>query len=206
MNAHITEWLAAYHDGEVTPAQRRQIEAHLLECTQCREELASLEALRAVLHESPSPTLSMTAKAFTAQIVQQLPDHAAPTSRQPTLPIGWWLAPLGIFGAQALVQTTFFLSNTVLAALRLGLQDNSTIASLIPPVQQLSVSDLLSFSNGSLFQIGHAARQLLRHGGPLGWGALLNLAFLAMLGLLYTSWMATWWSHSRNHPKQTQVT
>jgi hypothetical protein len=52
----ISGLLAAYLDGEVTPEEREQIEAHLAACPQCREELEALattrKGLRQVLKEA----------------------------------------------------------------------------------------------------------------------------------------------------------
>jgi hypothetical protein len=44
--------LAAYLDGEVTPEERKQIEAHLPDCPQCREELKALTATRDKLRQA----------------------------------------------------------------------------------------------------------------------------------------------------------
>jgi hypothetical protein len=44
--------LAAYLDGEVTPEERKQIEAHLPDCPQCHEELKALTATRDKLRQA----------------------------------------------------------------------------------------------------------------------------------------------------------
>ncbi|MCK4580605.1 MAG: zf-HC2 domain-containing protein, partial [Dehalococcoidia bacterium] len=60
----INELFAAYLDGEVTLEEREQIEAHLLTCSRCREELEALAATQENLRQalkvtaagvSPSP-------------------------------------------------------------------------------------------------------------------------------------------------------
>ena len=47
------ELLSAYIDGEVTPAERQQVERHLAICTACVEELESLRWTVRLLHEVP---------------------------------------------------------------------------------------------------------------------------------------------------------
>lgn len=54
------EWLMkvqAFHDGELTPAERAALEAHLPSCAACRRELQSLRALSGVLASAPMPAL-----------------------------------------------------------------------------------------------------------------------------------------------------
>jgi anti-sigma factor RsiW len=50
--------LDAYYDGAVRIEEQRQIEAHLDTCAQCRQELASLEALSKRLAMAQGPELS----------------------------------------------------------------------------------------------------------------------------------------------------
>jgi anti-sigma factor RsiW len=56
--------LVAYHDGEIAPAERNVLEAHLIRCAGCRDELAALTALQShigrslhqrVAHVAPLP-------------------------------------------------------------------------------------------------------------------------------------------------------
>jgi hypothetical protein len=56
--------LVAYHDGEIAPSERNLLEAHLVRCAGCRDELAALSALQShisrslhqrVAHAAPSP-------------------------------------------------------------------------------------------------------------------------------------------------------
>src|SRR5215831_19396515 len=47
----------AYHDGDLSPAQRAQVEAHLLVCSQCRELLEDLQRLSHMIATVPLPEL-----------------------------------------------------------------------------------------------------------------------------------------------------
>ena len=60
----IQALLVAYHDGEIAPSERNLLEAHLVRCAGCREDLAALSALQShisrtlhkrVAHADPSP-------------------------------------------------------------------------------------------------------------------------------------------------------
>jgi anti-sigma factor RsiW len=61
----VNNLLAAYLDNEVTPEERKEIEAHLSQCSQCRRDLQSIkiaqDTLRLAFKEEavgadPSPT------------------------------------------------------------------------------------------------------------------------------------------------------
>ena len=79
MNQHVTPWLGAYHDGELKGLRLRQVEAHLAQCAACRVDLEKLQALGALLQESPAATGLMPPDRFVAQVGLRLP-------RRPTQP------------------------------------------------------------------------------------------------------------------------
>ncbi len=54
------EQLAAYVDGELNPADRQRIEAHLQACSQCETEAQDLHALRAELRPGVAPAADST--------------------------------------------------------------------------------------------------------------------------------------------------
>ena len=49
----IQDLLSSYLDGDLSPDERQQVDAHLAECEACREELALLELTLAALHDLP---------------------------------------------------------------------------------------------------------------------------------------------------------
>jgi hypothetical protein len=53
MSAHERERLSAYLDGELPPAERAEVEAHLATCPECAALLADLEGVDAVARELP---------------------------------------------------------------------------------------------------------------------------------------------------------
>lgn len=112
--------------------------------------------------------------------------------------MGWRAVPAGLLGALAFVQTVFIVGAMVLSALHLGLGGDLT-AGFLPPEGGLWLIELLSLSDGSLADVGQIMLQMLSDGGPLGWGVTLNLVLLVVIGLLYWSWLATWWVRHQRH-------
>jgi hypothetical protein len=198
MTEHVTAWLGAYHDGELRGRRLRQVEAHLAHCATCRADLESLRALAALLQESPAAETLTPPERFVAQVGLQLPRRPEQPAWQRALETGWRLVPLGLLGAYAFVQAVFVVAGVVLAALRMGL-GGDVAAGLLPASQQgLWLTGISSLSGAGLNDVGRMVRQLLRSGGPLGWGVTLNLALLVVIGLLYWSWLASWWAR-RQH-------
>jgi len=194
MTEHVTAWLGAYHDGELQGRRLRQVETHLAHCATCRADLERLRALAALLLESPAAENLTPPERFVAQVGLRLPRRPARPAWQRGLEIGWQLVPLGLLGAWAFVQAVFVVAGAVLVALRMSLEGD-VVAGLLPASQQgLSLSETFSLSGASLGDVGRIMLRLLGNRGPLGWGVTLNLVLLVLIGLLYWSWMASWWA------------
>ena len=206
MNEHVTAWLGAYHDGELQGHRLRQVEAHLAHCATCRAELEKLQALTTLLQESPAAEGLTSPERFVAQVGLRLRRRPEQPAWQRALEAGWRLVPVGLLGAWAFVQAVFTVAGVVLTALRMGL-GGDLVAGLLPASQQgLSLTELFSLSGASLSDVGQIALQLLSNGGPLGWGVTLNLASLAVIGLLYWSWLASWWARRQRGGENTANT
>ena len=110
---------------------------------------------------------------------------------------------MGLLGAWVFVQAALLTSSAVMGALRLGI-GSDVAAQLLPASRQGSwLANTLSLSSANLGDLWQIAPQLLNSGGPLGWGITLNLVALAVIGLLYLSWLASWWA--RRHHKKGEV-
>jgi len=194
MNEHVTTWLEAYHDGELKGLRLRQVEAHLADCAMCRAELEQLQTLTALLQEIPAAESLTLPERFVAQVWLRLPRRPVQPVWKRTLELGWRLAPVGLLGVWVFIQAAFLVTRVVMGALRLGL-GGEWAAELLPASQPgLSLSELLGSSGASLGDVGKFIVQLLSDGGPLGWGVMLNLVSLVVIGLLYWSWLASWWA------------
>ena len=198
MTEHVTAWLGAYHDGELQGRRLHQVESHLEKCATCRAELENLQALAELLQQSPAAEGLTPPERFVAQVGLQLPRRPERTAWRRGLEIGWRLVPLGLFGAWTFVQVVSIVSGLVLVALRLGLGDD-VAAGLLPAAPQgPSLAEMLSLPGAGLNDVGQVMLRLLERGGPLGWGFALHLVSLALIGLLYWSWLATWWARRRH--------
>jgi hypothetical protein len=190
---HVTTWLGAYHDGELRGLRLSKVEAHLSHCETCRAELEGLRALTALLQESPAPAGLTQPDRFVAQVGLRLPRRPAQPTWKRVLEIGWRLAPVGLLGAWVFVHAALLVSSIVLGALELGI-GSDVAAWLLPASRQGSwLSTALNLSSLNLEDLGQMTSQLWGNGGPLGWGLMLNLASVVMIGLLYWSWLASWW-------------
>jgi len=204
MTEHVTTWLGAYHDGELRGLRLRQVETHLAHCATCRAELERLRALATLLQESPAAENLTPPERFVAQVGLRLPRPPQRPVWQRALEIGWQLAPLGLLGAWVFVQVVLFVSGVVLGALQLGL-DGDVAAWLLPASQQgPSLSEIFSLSGASLGDVGRIVLQLLSIREPLGWGITLNLVSLLVIGLLYWSWLASWWARRQHRQLRVQ--
>ena len=80
MNPHVSELLAAYHDGELPVNRQHQVEKHLQDCPTCRAELGALEELSSFLKADLVPHQTPPER-FAAQVQLRLP--RAPLPRTP---------------------------------------------------------------------------------------------------------------------------
>jgi len=202
MTEHVTTWLGAYHDGELRGLRLRQVETHLARCATCRAELERLRALAALLQESPAAENLTPPERFVAQVGLRLPRRPERPAWQRALETGWQLVPLGLLGARAFVQAVFAVAGAVLVALRMDLGGDVAAGLLLasqPTANQgMWLTEIFSLSGASLNDVGRMMLRSLSDGGLLGWGVTLNLVSLVVIGLLYWSWLASWWAR-RQH-------
>lgn len=191
MIEHVTAWLGAYHDGELQGRRLRQVETHLASCATCRAELEELRMLTALLQESPVAEGLVRPERFVAQVGLRLPRRPTQPAWKRALESGWLLTPVGLLGAWVFVQAVFFVAKLVLLGLRAGLGDD-LVAGLLPAAQQETwLPSILSYLGASLSDSSMTAVRSL---STVGWSFILNLVLLAVIGLLYWSWLASWWA------------
>jgi hypothetical protein len=199
MSKHATDRLGPYHDGELSGRQVRQVEAHLAQCATCRAELERLRQLSALLRESPAAKDITPPERFVAQVGLRLPRRPEQPAWQRGLEMGWRAVPAGLLGAWAFVQTVFIVGGVVFAAIRMGLADDLGAPFLLSSQSGLWLNQLLRLSDPSPSDVGRIIFDVLSSGGPLGWGVTLSLVLLVVIGLLYWSWLASWWVRRQRH-------
>ncbi len=198
MSEHILAWLGAYHDGELHGRRLAQVEGHLAECETCRAELDELRALRSLLASSLPAELPTPPERFVAQMGLRLPRRPAQPAWQRALERGWQMVPLGLLGAWAVVQAAFILTTGAVLAWRLGLGESLTGDWLPAWSAGPGLAESLSLSGAGLRDAASLGWRLVSGGGPLGWGLVLYLGVQVAMGLLYWSWLASWWAY-RQH-------
>lgn len=96
--------MVAYLDSKASPAERREIETHLVECAACREQVAEFRLLWGVLDELPVVAPSASFDAAVRARVAQEPRRAD---------LWAWLvpAPRMAFAVTALVAVSVWLTS-----------------------------------------------------------------------------------------------
>jgi hypothetical protein len=204
MSEHVTAWLAAYHDRELGVRRSRQVESHLADCEACCAELERLRGLSALLLESRAVGSLTPPERFVAQVGLRLQRRPVRPAWQRTLEVSWRLMPLGLLGMWAIVQAVLIVSGVALIALQVGLGGEAGVWLL--PASQLEpgFADAFRLSAAGLSNVGRIMGRLLSLVGPLGWSAALNLVSLVVIGLLYWSWLVSWWVRRQHQQLPSQ--
>ena len=174
------ETLYLYLEGELGPAERRGLEAHLEGCPACREALAE----RRLLHEAFTslPPLEVPPD-FALSVMDRLPEPAEARPR--------WLAPLVAATASLIVGLLGFyvltgesLSDVLVAVSR---SFSSGFGRLLPLFAKLLkvASLLLNIASGFLTMLGKGLVALLSSLGTEGIGLILGLGLLLSLLLFF---------------------
>ena len=201
MKEHATHWLGAYLDGELRGLRLRWVESHLKECAVCQSELEALALLRTLLLESPAMEAATPPERFVAQVALRLPRRQEQPPAQKALELSWRMVPVGLLFALAFVQTAFILAGIVQWALGMGL-GGEVAARLLPSGQGgLWLGELFTLSGASVSDIVLMILELPSRGGPLGWTTTLYVISLVIIGVLFWSWLASWWvRYGRRQP------
>ena len=193
MSNHITEWLNAYFDGELTGRLLEQVEEHLAECEACQAELDSLQDVSKLLREAPAPAL-VSLERFVSEVNLRLPRRQVVVSTSRIFEVSWWMIPAGLLAAWVFVGTAFFVSDMVSAASRFGLLSDLSGWLASAPSNE-------TYWSTAIGQMG------LLSGNSLNWAEATETftrMFLPQIGLhisialLYLGWIAIWWArHTR---------
>lgn len=187
MAKHVSEWLNAYHDGELRGSRLHQVEAHLAQCEACQAELESLEGLSALLQEVPAPRVT---ERFVSQVNLRLPHKRVTVSRKQIFEVGWWMLPVGILASWIFVNVAFVLGDVLSVAGTLGLLSGMSDWLAFGPANDIYVSTT----------IGHMG---VLNGSGLNWAetietftrmSLPQLTLQISIAMLYLVWIAVWWT------------
>lgn len=196
---HVTDLLGAYYDGELRGKRLRDTEAHLSSCERCRRELDQLRALSNLLSENPAPSGLSSEDGYVTQVALSLPrTQDEPVSKR-AFNLGWRAAPVGILGVWAFLHSLLLVSGVIFLLMQLGFNLEPLTNHIAPPSGSAPLGMLLGFKGGGVGELSWTALEVLGNGGPLGWGPLLYLGLTLALGLLYCSWLASWWVRQRQN-------
>lgn len=198
MSNHVTEWLNAYFDGELSERRLRQVEEHLAECEACQTELDSLYSLSELLHEVPAPEFTSVER-FASQVSLRIPHKQAIISKKQIVEFSWWTIPVGLLTSWIFISTAFVLGDILSAASNLGLLSG--------------LSDWLGSGASNDVYLSTTIGQMgLLSGNGLNWAeatetftrmSLPQIIVQVSIALLYLSWIAIWWArHTRQQPGQ----
>jgi predicted anti-sigma-YlaC factor YlaD len=198
MKEHATHWLGAYLDGELHGLRLRWVESHLKECAVCQSDVEALVGLRDLLRESPGMEVITQPERFAAQVGLRLPRRQEQPPAQKAFELGWRLVPAGLLCALVFVQAVFTIASVVQVALWLGLGGDLGPLLFSTPTGGPSLLDLSKLSQASLADAVGMLWGFVQSGGALALLPALYLCLLAVIGLLYWSWLASWWARRRH--------
>jgi anti-sigma factor RsiW len=208
MHQQIIDLLSAYHDGELSTAQRVQVEAHLRICASCREHLGQLQALSALLTAYPVEVGST--EEFWKRLEPRLParERIAPLAparvRQRTRQSWLFIPPLGLLFARAMTQAVIFMSLALYGAYSLGLlpawvdrglDATASLPDFLPKSITLTLaSQVVPGMLPSLvdYTVGQAPPALSALAGFIA-PALIYAVVVGGIAFLYLTWTALWW-------------
>ena len=183
---HIHHKLDEYYDGELSPARRRQVEAHLAECPACRAELEQMRRVSALLSEAPLPDEFSSPQLFGAQVGLRISREQIERSRYPGL--AWHVVPVLLLCGLVVLQGLFAL---------LG-----GMAGLVQTANWLGIDWNLSWPWWNAVQaqlggwLGLSSTSLV----TLVSGALMVVLYLAMLAVFipYVGWVRALWRSTQD--------
>jgi len=180
MNSHVTEWLAAYHDDELSGRRLAFVESHLKKCEICQTELEKLESFSALLGEAPETEVSISADRFAAQVGLQLTRQPRQISEPVSRP-GWvWTAlPVSLLVGIAFLQVVQWMSGGFSLAQMFGFGE-AAVSRLTSAAPQ---------PNGMFAEI---SSELIHLGVPFSPQMLLGLILPAILAVGYMVWLIVW--------------
>jgi anti-sigma factor RsiW len=198
MREHATHLLGAYVDGELRGSRLRWVESHLEKCVACQKEVDALLALRQVLQGSPAMETITSPDRFVAQVGLKLPRRQEQPPAQRALDLSWRMVPAGLLLSWAFVQAVFLTAGVVQAAVRLGL--GGEVGALLFPAGTggMSLPDVARLSQASMAEAVQILIDAVQSGGAAAWLLLLYVTFTVVIGLLYWSWLASWWALRRH--------
>ncbi len=204
MPEHITQWIVAYHDGELRGLRLRQVENHLAGCAACQAELEGMRSLSALLRETPPQAGFLPAERFAANLALRLPRQPDATlPRSAAREVGWWLVPLGTLGAWLFIQVTFSLRSAVLLVADAGLLGSDLAWLQRNPMQMSWFATATNLFGNQVGLTGQAVLSALNDAHLFITQATGSLLPQALLAAAYLGWLVFWWLGQQSQAAQS---
>ena len=201
MKQHVTEYLAAYFDGELHGSRRQKVEEHLESCSICQLELKELQGLSTLLKDYPPMIVQTSHDQFAAQVRLRLP-RATPVQTgfawQRVVDIGWLATPISIILGWALMQTTLLIINGIQG---LGI-DFSWMSWFSSLAQWINESIFWGLTNPVLWDRLRNAIPWLDLGEILVRTFAPSLVTTVLTAIFLSCWMACWWVFHQRQQQQ----
>jgi hypothetical protein len=139
---------------------------------------------------------------FSAQVGLRLLRKPQDSNWQKVFQVGWKWIPVGLLAALVFVQTAFIVSRILTWTSRFSPSMEQVTGYLLGDHQGVSLfGEITNHTVAGFGDIWRLGLDFLRSGEPLGWGITINLALTVTIGLLYLSWLASWWIQKSNGEK-----
>ena len=193
MSDHVVNLLGAYMDNELHGKQLQKVEAHLFECSFCKEEYAALRALSATLGEVPTPEFPSSER-LANEVALRLPRKPVTPAHRKALEIGWWLVPVGLIATWIFISTTFIVSDIVSAANVFGFLNNTSDWLVAGSSSGATYSAFV----GQFGVFEPDTLQWLTRSESFTRTIFVDVFWQVSIAMLYLSWIAIWWArHTR---------
>lgn len=194
MPEHITQWLGAYHDGELRGARLRQVEEHLAECADCQAELEGMRSLSTLLKETAPEGDFLSSERFAANLALRLPRQPEPSQpRNKALQIGWWLVPLGTLGMWLFIEVTFLLRSAILFVADAGLLGRDLAWMQGNPPQMGWFVAAMNLLGDQVSLTGQVALSALNDAHWFVTQVAGSLLPQVIFAVFYLGWLVAWW-------------
>lgn len=183
---HINHLLDEYYDGELAPARRRLVEAHLSECPACRAELEQLRQLSALLQDVPLPDEFRSPQLFGAQVGLRVSRQQVERSSYPGA--AWYVVPVLLLCGVVALQGVFLLLGGLAGLAQIAGMLGIDVAAWWPiwNVVETQLGSALRLSPASLVTVLSAALMVV-----------LYLAAIAVF-VPYVGWVRTLWRSTQD--------
>ena len=204
MTKHVTEWLGAYHDGELSNARLRQVEEHLAECAECKAELDGMRGLSVLLRETAPAGEFLPTERFVANLTLSLPRQPEQPQPRKMLEIGWWLIPVSLLGTWVFIQITVSLSSVFTAAVDAGLLGSNLSWFQGNPSQMEWFATAMNLFGNQLGLTGRVVLSELNEVNLFVTELTGHYLWQAFLAVSYLGWLVAWWLRHQRQLSQNQ--